>query len=391
VRVQFQEAVPGELGAALKRIQYVEWTGEQDNGRLVEKLLDVIDHPPPLEVDTANIRPTGGVVPLDSKYYIVRPTDEQFLDAIRRRDSIVLVKGARQMGKTSLLARGLDLARKNGIKAIATDFQQLNSSDLSSIDKFYPAMANLIAEELGLDFSRETTWKADYSPNENFARFMTREVLAKINGPFVWGMDEVDRMFTCDFATDVFALFRSWFNKRSLNPDGPWKNLTMAIVYATEAYLFIKDINQSPFNVGTKLELADFNLEQVEQLNRLYGSPLRGAEETSRFYRIVGGSPYLVHRGLQVLQTDRMSLDEFEKKADLDEGPFGDHLRRIVVMLAKNPTLQDAVRQVLSGKTSISKDDFVRLRSAGVLSGESSDRVSPRSQLYEEFLKLNLA
>ena len=46
-------------------------------------------------------------MPLDSKFYVVRPTDDAFLEAIAQQDSIVLVKGARQMGKTSLLARGL--------------------------------------------------------------------------------------------------------------------------------------------------------------------------------------------------------------------------------------------------------------------------------------------
>jgi len=31
----------------------------------------------------------------------------------------------------------------------------------------------------------------------------------------------------------------------------------MAIAYATEAHMFITDMNQSPFNVGTRLSLAD--------------------------------------------------------------------------------------------------------------------------------------
>ena len=49
-------------------------------------------------------------MPLDSQFYVVRPADDEFLTAITRGDSIVLVKGARQMGKTSLLARGLQQA-----------------------------------------------------------------------------------------------------------------------------------------------------------------------------------------------------------------------------------------------------------------------------------------
>ena len=53
----------------------------------------------------------GGAVPLDSQFYIERPTDGEFRSAVQRRDSLILLKGARQMGKTSLLARGLQIGR----------------------------------------------------------------------------------------------------------------------------------------------------------------------------------------------------------------------------------------------------------------------------------------
>ena len=48
--------------------------------------------------------------------------DQEFNAAIGRSDSIILVKGARQMGKTSLLARGLQQAREAGAQVILTDF-----------------------------------------------------------------------------------------------------------------------------------------------------------------------------------------------------------------------------------------------------------------------------
>ena len=64
----------------------------------------------------------GGAVPLDSRFYIVREADAVFKTAITRRDSIVLVKGARQMGKTSLLARGLQQAREAGARVAFTDW-----------------------------------------------------------------------------------------------------------------------------------------------------------------------------------------------------------------------------------------------------------------------------
>ena len=80
---------------------------------------------------------------------------------------------------------------------------------------------------------------------------------------------------------------------RSLNPAGPWSRLTQIMAYATEAHLFITDLNQSPFNVGTRLTLTDFTLDQTTELNHRYGNPLQTLHEVSRFYRLVGGQPYL--------------------------------------------------------------------------------------------------
>src|SRR4030095_4922623 len=108
-------------------------------------------------------------------------------------------------------------------------------------------------------------------------------------------------------------------------------------------------MNQSPFNVGTRLALEDFTLEQVAELNRRYGSPLRDGAGAARFFRLVGGHPYLVRRGLHELAAHGAGLAAFEATADRDEGPFGDHLRRILVLLAQDAALCEIVRGVLQG------------------------------------------
>jgi DNA-binding winged helix-turn-helix (wHTH) protein len=67
----------------------------------------------------------GGALPLYSRFYLERDTDQEFRTALARRDSLVLVKGARQIGKTSLLARGLQQAREAGAAIVLTDFQHI--------------------------------------------------------------------------------------------------------------------------------------------------------------------------------------------------------------------------------------------------------------------------
>jgi len=347
-------------------------------------------HAPEPPKAATNVEPPGGAVPLDSKYYLVRPTDDQFLDAVRRRDSIVLVKGARQMGKTSLLARGLQLARASGAKVITTDFQKLNASHLETIETLFITLGELIADQLDLDVYPDEVWKPRRAPSINFERYIRREVLEKISTPLVWGLDEVDRLFTCPFASEVFGLFRTWHNERAVDPTAPWERLTLAIVYATEAHLFITDQNQSPFNVGTRLELKDFTVEQVFELNKRYGSPLAGEGELARYFQLVGGHPYLVRRGFHEMTTNGIRLDAFAAEADRDEGPFGDHLRRILVLLARDPALGEVVRGILRGEPCPTVEDFYRLRSAGVMAGDSPQDVQPRCQLYATYLKRHL-
>ncbi len=235
---------------------------EDDTGGQVETARgdqDVIAQPfvyptvSPIIITTARgggIEPVGGALPLDSRFYITRLIDEEFRTAIARRESIVLVKGARQVGKTSLLARGLQQARAGEARVALTDFQMLNTADLETVETLFLALAELIADRLDLEVLPRAVWDPMCGPNLNFERYWRRQVLGKTSSPVVWGLDGVDRLFTLAFSNEVFSLFRSWHNARSLDPDGPWRDLTLAIAYATEAHLFIADINQSPFNVA---------------------------------------------------------------------------------------------------------------------------------------------
>lgn len=390
VRVSFEGSLPDPLGPILAPIQYFLWNGPQSDQSLVDGLLESLGNPVTKEVAVVDLKEPGGAVALDSKLYIVRPTDEEFLNAIKRRDSIVLVKGARQMGKTSLLARGVQQARAAGAKVVVTDFQVLNAVHLASIDALFQTLAELIADQLDLDVSPSDEWNPKRGASINFSRYLRKHVLSQLSCPLVWAMDEVDRLFSCDFGSEVFGLFRSWHNERSLDPASPWERLTLAIVYATEAHLFITDQNQSPFNVGTRLELKDFTFEQVGEMNDRLGSPLQNASEVARFYRLLSGHPYLVHRGLHDMKTQGISLNAFEEVADRDEGPFGDHLRRILVLLARDPALCDVVQDVLRGRPCASTESFYRLRSSGVMSGDSARDARPRCQLYATYLERHL-
>jgi len=337
------------------------------------------------------IEPPGGALPLHSPLYISRSSDDEFCHAIARHDSIVLVKGARQVGKTSLLARGLEAARMVGARILLVDFQHFGPDAFESAGKLLLAMAELIANQIDLPSPPHENWNDLLSPSSNFERFLRREVLTDEESYFVLALDEVDRLFNYAYASEIFGLFRSWHNLRALDPNGPWYRLTIAIAYATEAHLFISDLNQSPFNVGTRLRLEDFTPEQLSELNDRYDRPLTDDEQLARFRHLVGGHPYLAQRGLYEMCKRQVSLAALEQNADQDDGPFGDHLNRILISLERDELLRQELRGfVLSGST-LSNNAFYRLRSAGVLSGDSADEPRPRCDLYARYLKRHLA
>jgi hypothetical protein len=423
VRVHFSGQLPEPLAGMLPVQTCHYWNGPEDDGRLVAEMMEQLRNLPPqteaglpakggglrvrprpaTEARTSatssmssaplipdNLEPIGGAVPLGSEFYLARPQDGELRAALTRYDSIILIKGARQMGKTSLLARGLQHGRERGAKVVLTDFQKLNLSDLESPANFYMALGESLAEQLDLSVFPQDIWEERRGANVNFERYLRREVLARFNAPLVWGLDEMDRLFTCSFGSEVFGLFRSWHNERALDPSGPWAGLTLAIAYATEAHLFITDMNQSPFNVGTRLALDDFTSQQVADLNRRYRSPLKNQDELDRFQKLFSGHPFLVRRALHEMATERMPLAQLEDQADRDEGIFGDHLRRMLVLLARDPALTEVVLGVLCGQPCPTQESFYRLRSAGLVTGQSPADARPRCQLYASYLKRHL-
>lgn len=340
-------------------------------------------------IGPASLEPAGGAMPLDSQFYIERTTDEAFSRAILRRDSIVLVKGPRQVGKTSLLSRGLQAARQAGRRVAWLDFQKLAARQYESTEALYLAMAGHLYDRLELDTPPESVWNPDAGPNDNFERYLRRHVLrgSGENTHLVWALDEIDVLFQQPYSSEVFALFRSWHNERALDPEGPWARLTLCISYATEAHLFITDLNQSPFNVGTRLALDDFTSDQVADLAERHGGMLSGRTEMERFLRLVGGHPYLVRRGLNELADGTYDLPALEANAASDASPFGDHLRRLLFLLNRESDLEMAVREVLQNRPCPAGTPFYRLRSAGVILGDSPETARLRCGLYTHYLK----
>ncbi|RYZ62464.1 MAG: toll/interleukin-1 receptor domain-containing protein, partial [Proteobacteria bacterium] len=277
VRVGEDRPLEGPVGSILNPLHFTVWRSPEDDAKVLREIVGTIEEPPAPK-EAVPLEPVGGAVPPDSPFYVERATDEEFHRALRKNESILLVKGPRQVGKTSLVGRGARAARELGWRLAMTDFQKLSTAQLASEDGFYRLLAHTLARSLKFKYDFENEWLDVFGANMNMDCFV-RALIDDSSTPIVWFMDEADKLFGAPFASDFFGLVRSWHNSRATEPDGPWDRFTVVMGYATEAHLFIQDLNQSPFNVGRQLALDDFTHEQVEELNRRYGSPLKSASE----------------------------------------------------------------------------------------------------------------
>ncbi len=384
--VPFRERYDKKLRNALARAQ------ENGQSLPIRSLLPEKVTARPRAADLSPILecPAGGTVPLLSPFYITREADQALNMALERKESIVLIKGARQTGKSSLLARGLQYARQSDRIVYHIDCEQFSPEDIGSRDSFYLRLLALLAEQADQDFTREKDWKDHLGANGNVERFLRRRILATTEAPLLWALDGVDRLFKTNYYNEFFALLRGLHTRRATEPDLPWNRLTVLIAAATEAHLYIRDLSQSPFNVGARIALEDFDAAQSDALYHRYGLEGRNDAERQCLRELLGGHPYLLARGLQEIQDRKLDVLAFTDLALRTDGPYRDHLEGILRLLAADDGLRTDLRAVLNGHP-CSENSFFRLRTAGIVAGESAAEAHPRCGLYARYFTRHLA
>lgn len=194
--------------------------------------------------------------------YIRRPSDDLADAWLREEESVLLVSGPRQSGKTTLLGRLAEEARAQGSTVAIADLQSFSSDQFASGEVFSRALARSLARWTRHPVDPLAGWVDWMGSNSNLDAAV-EEILEASPTRVLWAFDEGDRAFGREWTDDFFGLLRSWHNRRALDPGGPWRKLSLLIAYSQEAHLFISDLSQSPFNVGVRAVLPDFTLDQT--------------------------------------------------------------------------------------------------------------------------------
>lgn len=422
IRVDFEGELPYDLGAYLNHIQYAVWepkTAFESIGRQIAAALAKtagLPHAGKAEEAEASssevqqlfeateatgaslpqadprfipqLEPETGTLKLSSRFYVRRQADEVLERQVQGVGTTTSIKGPRQMGKSSLLARAVATARQNQQKTFYLDFQLMDKPQLESLESLLSFMARKLARELKTSLKPDEIWDSFLGAKDNLTNFIADALFSVATSRFLFAFDETDRVFDLAYRDDFFATLRGWHNLRAI--DEKWNRLNIVFAHSTEPALWIKDINQSPFNVGECLRLENFTLDQIADLNTRHGAPLKRLDEMQQLLDLVGGQPYLTRQALYALSTNQWSLPQLLNIAIEDTGPFGDHLRRFAWRLQENKELKDALRQVLHQNRCDEEAPFQKLWAAGLVAGASRNDAQVRCRIYEQYFKKHL-
>lgn len=134
-------------------------------------------------VYSAPLPPPGGGLDADDPWYIRRSTDITAKSLISHQGVTLVIKGSRQMGKTSLLVRTLSTAIDLGKRCALIDFQMLGQESLSNSSTFFCRFARSVAEGLEIEQNATDTWDGSLSDSQNLTRYMERGILQIIDAP----------------------------------------------------------------------------------------------------------------------------------------------------------------------------------------------------------------
>jgi len=411
IRLGFAGELPYDLAAYLNPIQYTYIEPGKPYDPVCDQIIAAVEHFQALPTLAPAVSRTGmraliqatdhigaplpaadprmetGAIAPSSPFYVRRTADNAVEQALHGNGCTVVVKGPRQSGKSSLLARICASANAGQKRVCYIDLQLLDHGQFASLGVLLRHMAWKIARVLKTQMKPEP-WEDNLGHKEMLTAFIEDGVLGDSKGTAVFVLDEVDRVFDYPYRDDFFALMRAWHNRRATQY--LWGRVSLVLSHSTDPALWIQDMNQSPFNVGERVDLEDFDAEQIADLSLRHGLLLDRNRDLKNLQRLVGGQPYLVRQALYTLATRHWPVSTLDEAACDERGPFGDHLRQFHWRLQRDPVLKRALEDILKKGICERDTDFQRLKAAGLVSGASCRRAQMRCGLYDRYFRSQL-
>ncbi|HEY9621592.1 MAG TPA: AAA-like domain-containing protein [Crinalium sp.] len=242
----------------------------------------------------------GGTVQANERgVYIPRHADQELLNLCRQGE-FAYVLTPRQMGKSSLMIRTATQLIDEGSQAVIIDLTQIGTQ--VSAAEWYRGLLTEIADQLMLSVSVSEWWQAhdELGVTQRLTRFFQQVVLKEVQGPVVIFVDEIDTTLSLDFTDDFYAAIRYLYVARATQP--AFRRLSFVLIGVATPGDLIRDAKRTPFNIGHRVDLTDFTLDEALPLAAGLGLLPHHTERVMTWVlKWTGGHPYLTKRLCQAI------------------------------------------------------------------------------------------
>jgi formylglycine-generating enzyme required for sulfatase activity len=247
----------------------------------------------------------GGTVQAGGGIYIKRKADDDLLDLCRQSE-FAFILSSRQVGKSSLIVRTAQQLETENIRSVLVDLSGIGVK--VSPDEWYMGILNEISSSLGLKTDVFTWWinHAKLGPAQRLTSFFKDVLLKEVKEQIVLFFDEIDSTLSIPFSDDFYVAIRAVYNARATVPD--IKRLSFVLVGVATPSDLISDNKRTPFNVGRRVEITDFNLTEAFPLVENFG--IQAAQILTWVFQHTSGHPYLTQRLCAHLAKSKEILDE---------------------------------------------------------------------------------
>jgi WD40 repeat protein len=207
---------------------------------------------------------TGGTLRPDAPSYVERQADRDLYLGLSRGE-FCYVLHARQMGKSSLMARTAARLREEGVAVVVLDLTAIGQN--VSVEQWYDGLLVQLGEALDLEDELDDFWRerSRLGPLQRWMAALRDVVLARVPGRVVLFIDEIDVVQSLPFSTDeFFAGIRECYNRRAEDP--AFERLTFCLLGVASPPDLIRDTRLTPFNIGRRIELTDFTEAEAAPL-----------------------------------------------------------------------------------------------------------------------------